>query len=283
MPLARSRKHRLITGSVCALGLLAASAAAQGEPQDPAAGGSGSEAEGSGFSHADWAATLERFVDERGMVDYQDLARDREVFDRYVRDIEARSPRSHPELFADRDEGLAYWINAYNALIFDGVLDRGPETKSVWTGGLISGRAFFVGRQITVGGETTNLKSLEDDWIRAGYEDPRIHAALNCASISCPRLPREPFTGDRLEAQLDAAMREFVADPRNALLRDDGSVGLSKIFDWFARDFLDEERRRGTESPSIIGYVNRYRSEDAQLPVGAKVDHFPYDKGINAQ
>lgn len=236
-----------------------------------------------GFSHEDWAATLERFVDSRGLVDYQGLARDREVFDRYLAAVRAVSPRSHPERFADPAHELAYWINAYNALVFDGVLDRGPETESVWTGGLISGRQFFEVRQVVLGGETTSLKTLEDDWIRAEYRDPRVHAALNCASVGCPRLPREPFLGDRLEAQLDAAMREFVSEPRNVRLRQDGVVELSKIFDWFAADFLDEERRRDAENPTVLGYINRYRAPGEELPEAAEVRFLDYDKRINAQ
>ncbi len=209
-------------------------------------------------------------------MDYLGLSRNREELDRYLDSIRGTSPRSHAELFPDRNHELAYWINAYNAQVVAGVLDRGPEDKSVWSGGLISGYRFFVRRKVVLGGESVSLKKLEDDWIRAGYGDPRIHAALNCASRSCPRLPREPFVGRRLDDQLDAAMREFVADPRNVRLRDDGRVELSKIFDWFTSDFL-------AEAPDLVAYVNRYRPSEALLPEDAEVVFLEYDKGINAQ
>lgn len=234
------------------------------------------------FSHDDWSRVLERFVDDRGYVDYQGLARDRADLDRYLTAIEATSPKSSPQLFPDQKHELAYWINAYNALVFRGVLDRGPETESVWTGGLISGRAFFVKMPIVVGGEKLNLKTLEDDWIRAEYQDPRVHAALNCASKGCPRLPRQPFLGDELDEQLDQAMRFFVAEKRNVAVDSDGALILSKIFDWFENDFLDDQRRRGDE-PSIVAYINRYRASGQKLSPTRSIEYRPYDKSLNQQ
>lgn len=88
------------------------------------------------FSHEEWTQVLSRFVDERGLVDYGALAEQRDVFDPYIAKIESSSPETHPELFATREEKLAYYINAYNAMVFKGVLDRGPEEESVWKGGL---------------------------------------------------------------------------------------------------------------------------------------------------
>ncbi len=235
------------------------------------------------FSHELWTRVLQRFVDDAGLVDYIALAADREDFDTYVQSVEAVSPRSHPQLFASRAEALAYYLNAYNALVFKGVLERGPEKKSVWRG-LVSGYSFFVGMKVTVGGEKTSLKALEDDVVRDEFEDPRIHAALNCASISCPRLPRHAFGAATLEAELDAAVREFVNDPRHVQVEaGSAKVQLSKIFDWFSSDFLAEEKRLGRASSNLIDYVNRYRSPDAQIPNGYSIGFLPYDKGINQQ
>ncbi len=248
-----------------------------------------SEAPGAGerpetFAHDIWGKVLEEFVDERGFVDYQRLARNRTDLDAYLDLVRRISPDSDPDLFPTRDHELAYWINAYNAQVFLGVLDRGPETESVWTGGLISGRAFFVVRDIVVGGEETNLKDLEDDIIRARYRDPRIHAAINCASISCPRLPRQPFTGPELDAQLDSAMTEFVTRKSNVeVLAQSREVRLNKIFDWFEDDFLDYEQRQGSADPRILDYVNRYRPQGARIDPSFDVEFIPYDKGINAQ
>ena len=234
------------------------------------------------FSHADWTTVLQEFVDDRGYVDYEGLARRRDTFDRYIESIETTSPKSDPERFPTPNDALAYYLNAYNALVFKGVLARGPEEKSVWRG-LISGYSFFVGMSVVVGGERTNLKKLEDNVIRGEFQDPRIHAALNCASISCPRLPREAFEPNGLDEQLDATMTEFVGKARN--VTDDGArtVTLSKIFSWFSGDFLEHERRQGNPDPNLIDYVNRYRPDGDRIPRDYRIRFSPYDKGINKQ
>jgi hypothetical protein len=235
------------------------------------------------FSHADWTAVLARFVDERGLVDYAGLALDRTTLDRYLAALARTSPDTRPELFPTRAHELAYWLNAYNAMVFRGVLARGPERESVWGDGLF-GLGFFTRRDLVLGGATTSLKSLEDDVVRARFRDPRVHAALNCASRGCPRLPRRAFAGATLDAELDAAMREFVGEERNVAL-DPGTrtVTLSKVFDWFAADFRDFERRQGSSRPSVVDYVNRYRPPGARIPAGWSVRFALYDERINAR
>ncbi|MFT7221453.1 MAG: hypothetical protein ACI8Z1_003075, partial [Candidatus Azotimanducaceae bacterium] len=136
------------------------------------------------FDHSPLALVLSEYVDERGNVDYLSLYKNREVLDGYTALLANSGPESTPELFQNREEKLAFYLNAYNALVIDGVLDRGPEKTSVWRG-LISGYSFFVRMRVNIDGQRTNLKLLEDDLIRAGFRDPRIHAAINCASISC--------------------------------------------------------------------------------------------------
>ncbi len=245
--------------------------------------GSSAMAESEPFLHDTWTRVLQRFVDDQGQVDYVALAADRSEFDVYVRSVEAVSPRSHPQRFPAREDALAFYLNAYNALVFQGVLERGPEKKSVWRG-LVSGYSFFVGMKVTVGGEKMSLKALEDDIVRGEFDDPRIHAALNCASIGCPRLPRHAFQPATLEAELDAAMTEFVNDPRHIQIdAASGKVRLSKIFDWFSSDFLDEEKRLGRASSNLVDYVNRYRPSAGQIPSDYTVGFLPYDKGINQQ
>ncbi|MEM7052144.1 MAG: DUF547 domain-containing protein [Acidobacteriota bacterium] len=234
------------------------------------------------FSHDLWARVLAQYVDDRGFVDYAGLAKNRRDLDRYIMQVESYSPASHPQMFTSRDHQLAYYLNAYNAQVFQGVLANGTS-KSVW-GFLGTGYGFFVGMDIVIGGKETNLKKLEDVTIREGFADPRIHAALNCASAGCPRLPQEPFLGDTLDAQLDAAMTEF-ATSENHVRLDAGNnkVAISKIFNWFEDDFLDEEKSRGVAKPNIVGYLNRYRGDAGPIPAGASVSYLPYDKGLNSQ
>lgn len=236
------------------------------------------------FSHEDWGKVLAKYVNDKGRVNYEALAKDRADLDRYVAAVEKTSPKSSPATFPTRNDKLAYYLNAYNAQVFKGVLARGPEKESVWTGGLFSGYGFFVGMDIVIGGEKTNLKKLEDDVIREGFKDPRIHAALNCASIGCPRLPQVAFEPATLDTQLDAGMTEFVGEARNATVDDAArTVTLSKIFDWFEKDFLGHEKAKGNAGGNVLDYVNRYRGALPKVPRDYKVKYFEYDKGVNKQ
>ncbi len=235
------------------------------------------------FSHEDWTKVLEKFVDDRGRVDYRGLAGDRAVFDRYLRQVETVSPETDPDRFPTREDRLAYYLNAYNAQVFQGVLERGPEEESVWSG-LVSGLNFFGRMKVTLGGKKMNLKTLEDRYVRERFQDPRVHAALNCASIGCPRLPRKAFEAETLGRDLDAGMRAFVADPKNVEIDPvRKQVRLSKIFDWFEEDFLAGEKRLGNGNPTILDAVNRYRKPGARIPPGYEVEFKPYDKRINKQ
>jgi len=233
------------------------------------------------FDHSGWSNILSQYVNQEGLVDYQGLKNDRQAFDQYLSRIESMSPVSHPQEFQTREEELAYYINAYNAQVFKGVLARGPESKSVWRG-LISGYNFFVKMKITIGGEQTNLKKLEDDIIRAGFKDPRIHAAINCASISCPRLPQTAFTAAELDQQLSQAMSDFANSNQHVEIdTKTESVRVSKIFDWFKEDFIDYETENGNVAPTLLHYINRYRTDP--IPNNYKIGFLKYDKGINHQ
>ena len=236
------------------------------------------------FSYEDWSKVLGKYVDARGYVNYDALAKDRADLDRFVAAIEKTSPRSNPEMFPAKNDKLTYWLNAYNAEVFKGVLARGPEKESVWKGGLISGAKFFVGMDIVLGGEKLNLKKLEDKTVREEFKDPRIHAALNCASKGCPRLPAVAFDPEKLDEQLDAGMRGFVAEARNVTIDDAAkTVSLSKILDWFSGDFISYEKAHGDPNGTQVDYVNRYRGTLPKIPKGYAMKFFEYDKSVNRQ
>ena len=220
-------------------------------------------------------------MDDRGLVDYAALARDRTALDRYLVAIAGSGPESTPERFPTRDHELTYYINAYNALVFAGVLDLGDDADTVW-GGLIDGYPFFVAAKYRIDGRKINLRNLENKIVRARYGDARIHAALNCASLGCPRLPDSAFRPGSLDDTLDAAMTEFVSDPRHVRVDDDAEVvHLSKIFDWFRDDFVDDEREAGVEDPNVIDYVNRFRGDAPAIPRDYTVKTLKYDERLN--
>ncbi len=233
------------------------------------------------FSYDDWNVVLEKYVDDNGLVDYLGLAADRQELDRFVGQIETTGPKSDPDSFPTREHRLAYYINAYNAHVFSGVLDLGPDAKTVW-GFTGTGLGFFVRMKVTVDGETMNLKSLEDNLIRKGFKDPRIHAALNCASVGCPKLPADAFVPERLDEQLDDEMTKFVNEERNCKIdAAAGTATLSKIFDWFREDFEEYEAAHG--GGGLREYINRYRPAVSQLTADLKLGFSKYDKSLNRQ
>ncbi len=210
---------------------------------------------------AAYARVLARYVNERGEVDFPALARDRADLDHYVAFV-ARTPDHQ---FATRNERLAHYINSYNALSMYNVLEAGiPETHA----GLAKVEFFYL-RELVIGNRRLSLYDYENQVIRPLHE-PRVHFALNCSALGCPVLPRTPFTGRDLEAELDGETRKFFAEPRNLRAAHESRVVyLSELLDFYPEDFLTET------TPSFIAYVNRYLLEP--IPLDYEVQFIDYD------
>ena len=119
--------------------------------------------------------------------------------------------------------------------------------------------------------------------MRAQFGDARIHAALNCASVGCPRLPRMAFEPGQLEQELSNAMTEFVSNELHVRVDDAArTVWLSKIFDWYEDDFITDEREAGTAKPNLIDYINRFRAESSEIPRDYAIRFLDYDKRLNS-
>lgn len=174
-------------------------------------------------------ALLARVVDERGLVDYQRLRREREDLDAFVHWVAiAELDSIGPSGSAPR---LAFLLNAYNAwVLYSVLLDEPPLPVSDHK------LRFFLRRRFLVGGKRTSLHGLEHRWIRAGFGEPRIHFALNCASYSCPPLLNRRYRADDLDRDLDAALHRTLDDPRYAAWTGD-VLQVTSLFDWFAEDF----------------------------------------------
>lgn len=216
-----------------------------------------------------WAAVLERFVDDGGAIDFAGLAKESADLDRYVAALAREDPQSRPEAFPSRQDALAFYLNAYNALAMFGVLRSGipPELGSIKV-------RFFYRNRFELGGRSISLYSLENRIVRP-MGDPRVHFALNCMVRGCPRLPREPFRGPQLEAELDRAAREFFAEERNVRLDPPRRrVFFSEILRFYTKDFL-------AKAPSLAAYANLYRSEP--IPEDWSVEFLPYDWTLNAR
>lgn len=233
------------------------------------------------FDHSAWDAVLKARVNALGEVDYEALASDRGPLDAYLAQIAERSPDSHPADFPAEADRLAYWLNAYNALTLRGVLDNYPIGSIREAGSLLG---FFRKKDYPAGGEVLSLNQIEHGIIRKRFREPRIHFALVCASVSCPRLDRDAFAGATLDKHLDRLTRQFVAEARNFQITSGGEkLVLSKIFDWYSGDFENATGEKGASA--FVAYLKPYlpatdraRLEDADKRKPAFRD---YDWSLN--
>lgn len=201
---------------------------------------------------------------EFNLVDYEGLADDPK-FDSLVRGIRAFDPGR----LEGTAEKLAFYINAYNILTIQLILDHWPVTSIKEIGGFFKGPWDVVMLENRDGSLT--LDNIEHDIIRS-LDEPRIHFAVNCASLSCPDLRREAYRAARLDAQLDDQSREFLAQEGKGILVDGTTVRVSSIFDWYEEDF---EQRGGVRS-----FVQHYRPD---LDIERVRANIPYDWSLNSK
>lgn len=217
-------------------------------------------------SAAPWDTLVQTYRTSDGGFRYAALhghSEHRAQLDAYVRAIgEARDEGW------SRDEALAFYINAYNALTVKAVIDQWPLESVMRAPG------FFDRRAHRVAGRSRTLNQLENDVIRsARFAEPRIHFVVNCASAGCPPLPPRALRPGSLEATLERSTRAFVR--RTSSVRGE-TLRVSQIFEWYAADF---ERAGGVKA-----FVARYLDEPtASAAREATLTHVPYDWALNGR
>lgn len=163
----------------------------------------------------------------------------------------------------------AYWINLYNALTVQLILDN-PGVDSIRQ---IRDGLFSIGpwnrELVTIAGTALTLNDIEHRILRPIYGDARVHFAVNCASIGCPDLQREPFTADNLDTLMDSAARAYLAHPRGLSI-DGDTLRLSSIFKWFAGDF-------GTDRDAVLAWLAKYAPADTANAVTHWSGRIRYD------
>ena len=224
------------------------------------------------LSAAEYEALLQRYVDSEGRVDYAALkSKDADTVEKLYAVIAATGPDKTPELYKGKSAALAYYLSAYNLLVWKNILDSLPKLKQVDEGGY----RFFREPAFMVDGKEVTLDELEKKVIRPRFNDGRIHFALNCASGGCPKLPRTAFTAAKVDQQLNAEAKRFCNEPRN--VRYDAAqktVTLSMIFKWYKDDF-------GGSEPAVLAFINRYRAPADQIPAGTQIKYVDYDWRMN--
>ena len=196
------------------------------------------------FNHISWDLLLKAHVSEEGQVNYKGFKQDRNQLIQYITALGANVPTDDWK----KEDVLAYWINAYNALTVDLILRNYPlnsikDLKNPWDQ-----------RLWQLGDKWYTLNEIEHQILRK-MDEPRIHFAIVCASFSCPKLQNQAYTATDLNRQLTAATQTFLADTdRNTIT--ETRLELSKLFKWFAKDF----KQHG----SLIDFLNTYTEVDIQ-------------------
>ncbi|MDN3491182.1 DUF547 domain-containing protein [Winogradskyella bathintestinalis] len=213
--------------------------------------------------HQLWDEILKRHVSEDGKVDYAGFKTDYKNLQNYIGFLQNLYKKKILTTESSKDESLTFWINAYNALTIDLILRNYPtksikDIKDPWDQ-----------RLWKFGDEWQNLNDIEHKILRE-MNEPRIHFAIVCASISCPKLQNEAFTASNLDDQLTNATKEFLADTsKNEISQN--SLKISKIFKWFKKDF--------EQKGSLIDFINEF--VDIEISQSAKVRYKDYDWGLN--
>lgn len=180
-----------------------------------------------------------------------------------------------------RAVAFAYWANLYNAITLKVVLDRYPvnSIRDIRSEGVLFDPQALIGpwrtRRVSVEGRRLSLDNIEHDTLRPLVRDPRVHYAVNCASIGCPNLQPRAWSADTLEQDLDDAARAFVNHPRGARLVN-SSLRVSSIYEWFKDDF-------GGNDAGVIAHLRRF-AEPAlrdQLAGVTRISGHDYDWALN--
>lgn len=218
---------------------------------------------------------LKKYVDKKGLVNYRGLkanAADLKEFNSYL----AMLSKNPPKDSWSKAEQMAYWINAYNAYTIRLILDHYPLKSIKDIGSSIQiplvttpwAHKFF-----SIGNEKMSLDNIEHGILRKQYNDPRIHFALVCASLSCPRLRPEAYSAARLSQQLDEQGRDFLNNPAKNKITP-AKAQLSKYFDWYKSDWNDNGQ-------SVVKWVNKYSTTN--ITDNTPITYLDYNWSLNEQ
>ncbi len=220
-----------------------------------------------GFDHAEYDALLKKHVKGDGRVDYAGIKKDHASLQKYLGQLATAPIES-----LSRDELLALLINTYNAYTLDLIVRNYPvesikKLSKPWDS-----------KFVKLGGETITLNDVEHKFLRPVelFNDPRMHFAINCASVGCPPLRKGAYTGKGIDAQLAEGVREALKKPRYLKVSGDG-VEVSKILDWFKDDFV---KKYGTLREFLALHATG-RAKELLSKEGVSIGYQSYDWDLN--
>lgn len=220
--------------------------------------------------HALYLELLEKYV-QNGTVNYQGFKNEEAKLDGYLKVLEETDTKK-----LSRDEQFAFYINAYNAWTIKLILTGYPGVKSIKDLGSIF-KSPWEKKIARIDGDIVTLDHIEHDILRPVFIDPRVHFAVNCASIGCPPLRPEPYQGNVLEEQLDEMAKAFINDSRHNRL-EGRTLYVSSIFKWFSKDFNDD----------VVGFFLKYAQGDLKKQLeenkrNIQVRYLDYDWSLNGK
>ncbi|UCG01483.1 MAG: DUF547 domain-containing protein [Candidatus Heimdallarchaeota archaeon] len=223
----------------------------------------------------DHLSALKPYIDSNGLVNYEKLKKDEWLIDQ-VQHLKTADLHN-----MNQNEEFAFWLNAYNILTIKGVyieLERNPNWKGNLS--LFNKIRFFFLRRFNVAGKKINLRNLENKILRKRFKDPRIHFAINCASKSCPNLPKRLFDPETLDKFLDSLTLSFINDKDHVFLDTEKDIlYLNPIFKWYTKDFEIQGGVKGF----ILKYLQDAEKSIIETYKKARIKYIKYDWSINAQ
>lgn len=209
--------------------------------------------------HEVWTSALQTYVDADGNVNYAQWKDDTTALDNYIASLEENPPAE----YWSKNDSLAYFINAYNAVTVKLILDSYP-IRSIRK--LITPWRF---KRFVLNGKKVSLNHIEHSVLRKMGE-PRIHFAINCASASCPKLLNKAFYAHTMENQLEQVTNDFINDEKRNQLSEK-EMYVSRIFQWFAEDFGSKKERHA--------FIRNYAKQPIEK--NAKIRFLDYDWSLN--
>ncbi len=199
------------------------------------------------ISHQEWQQVLDGYLVSRGedtLFQYSKVsAADKEKLKRYIQRLAKLDPLQYRKA-----EQYAYWVNLYNAVTVDLILDNYPVKSITKLGGLF-GFGPWDQDVVTINGKTLTLNDIEHRILRPVWQDPRTHYAVNCASLGCPNLQAKAFTAENTQTLLETAAKTFINSNKGVTIQGD-TAQISSIYEWFAADFGGEAQ--------VFSHIRKY-------------------------
>lgn len=251
-------------------------------------------------SYATYNSLLKRYV-INARVNYEGFINSRAEFETFLRALGSVDENVFESW--TEEQRLAFWINAYNAFTIKAIIDHYPIKRSFTLVGIFYApsdsilqiKGVWTKLQFRALGNMVTLDEIEHQILRKKFNEPRIHMAINCASISCPDLRNEAYTPEKLEEQLAYASTNFVNNPDKGVYVNEqsGKVKLSKIFKWFGDDFINNYGSKklfnnySLKENAVLNFTSEYiESEEVKeylMNNKLKIGYLGYDWHLNEQ